>query len=309
VIEREKIEEAAAHWVAREDRGFLAGEADHLQAWLAESDANRVAYLRLKTRWESDAPWSALRPALSAPARLFRLAAVAAMVLMLGVTFTLHVEQPVPGQANSVVYATGAKKRPVQLSDGTRIQLNAQTRVETRITAAARTVILDRGEAYFDVAHEQKRPFVVTVGDRRITDLGTKFSVRRDEDSIRVVVTEGRIKIATPTSGMAPVYAGSGDVVIAKADETLVTSRSDDVMQDALSWRSEMLTFNQMTLEDAAAQFNKYNRRHIVVRGNARTIRIGGSFRSDNIDAFAYLVQNALGLKVSRSREKITISN
>jgi transmembrane sensor len=309
VIEREKIEEAAARWVAREDRGFAASEADHLQAWLAESDANRIAYLRLKTKWESDAPWSALRPALHAPVRLFRLAAVAAMILILGVTFTLHVDQPVPGRASSVVYATGAGKRPVQLSDGTRIQLNAQTRVETRITAAARTVVLDRGEAYFDVAHEQKRPFVVTVGDRRITDLGTKFSVRRDADSIRVVVTEGRIKIATPASGMAPVYAGSGDVVIAKADETLVTSRGDDVIKDALSWRSEMLTFNQMTLEDAAAQFNKYNRRHIVVRGNARTIRIGGSFRSDNIDAFAYLVQNALGLKVNSGREKIIISN
>jgi transmembrane sensor len=319
VVDHLKIEEVAARWVAREDRGFAAGEAADLESWLNEADANRIAYLRLRTSWEKSTQLSALRPQLKARSRLGLIAGIAAAgaavaaILLVTVPFTVPVKVPVAQHkaASPVVYATGASKRPVVLADGTRIQLNAMTRVETHITPKARTVKLDRGEVYFDVVHEQKRPFIVMVGDRRITDLGTKFSVLRDTDSVRVVVTEGRVKVdmANPSPDAAPVYAGAGDVVIAKADGTLVTSHSASDIRDVLSWRSELLTFSQVTLEDAAAQFNKYNRRHIVVRGDAKNIRIGGSFRSDNIDAFAFLVQNALGLKVSRSREKITISN
>jgi transmembrane sensor len=317
VVEHEKAEEAAARWVAREDRGFTAGESADLEAWLNEADANRIAYLRLRTSWESTTQLSALRPEPRVRARLgwaMRLGMVGAVaaLLFMAAPFVIRHDKPVaPRKAAPVVFATGASKRPVLLPDGTRIQLNAMTRVETSITGTARTVKLDRGEAYFDVVHEQKRPFVVVVGNRRITDLGTKFSVLRDKDSIRVVVTEGRVKIdmIDPSPDVALVYAGSGDVVIAKADETLVTARSDSAIQDALSWRSEMLTFNQVTLEQAAAQFNKYNRRHIIVRGSAKNIRIGGSFRSENLDAFAYLVQNALGLKVTKSKESIVISN
>lgn len=322
MVDHLKIEEAAARWVAREDRGFAAGEAAGLEAWLNEADANRIAYLRLRTSWEKSTQLSALRPQMKARSRLGLLAGVVgslaaagavAAILLVAVPFAIPVKAPVAQHkaASPVVYATGASKRPVVLADGTRIQLNAMTRVETHITPKARTVKLDRGEVYFDVVHEQKRPFIVMVGDRRITDLGTKFSVLRDTDSVRVVVTEGRVKVdmANPSPDAAPVYAGAGDVVIAKADGTLVTSHSASDIRDVLSWRSELLTFSQVTLEDAAAQFNKYNRRHIVVRGDAKNIRIGGSFRSDNIDAFAFLVQNALGLKVNRSREKITISN
>jgi len=69
-----------------------------------------------------------------------------------------------------------------------------------------------------------------------------------------------------------------------------------------------MLTFDEETLADAAEQFNRYNRRQILVTGTARDIRIGGSFRADNVDVFVLLVRNALGLKVTQENEQIVIS-
>jgi len=169
---------------------------------------------------------------------------------------------------------------------------------------------LERGEAYFEVTHDDKRPFVVYAGNRRITDLGTKFSVRRDGDDVKVVVTEGKVRVDILDTPMvaAPVIAVGGNVVVAKADETLVASKSAKEMEDDLSWRAGMLTFDQQTLAEAAAQFNRYNHRRIVVEGRARDIRIGGSFRADNIDVFAQLVRNALGLKVTRDGDQIIIS-
>jgi len=104
------------------------------------------------------------------------------------------------------------------------------------------------------------------------------------------------------------VIAVEGNMVLAKAEETLVTPKSQKEMDDDLSWRRGMLTFEQETLAAAAEEFNRYNARKIVVRGSAREIRIGGSFRADNIEVFAQLVKSALGLKVTQTPSEITIS-
>ena len=121
--------------------------------------------------------------------------------------------------------------------------------------------MLEHGEAYFDVVHDAQRPFVVIAGNRRITDIGTKFSVRRDGDDVKVIVTEGRVRVDIVDTGhaAAPVYAVGGNVVVAKSDETLVANASAKELDDQLSWRTDMLEFHQDTLADAAVQFNRYN--------------------------------------------------
>jgi transmembrane sensor len=315
VIESEKIEQTAAQWVAREDRGLRPGEGAALSVWLDASIANRLAYLRIRTSWENSARLAALQNSphfsVSTLGRRSwgRWALAAALTLaVVGGGAYYHVTR----QAQQLVYATRIGERPLlRLSDGTRVQLNTDTAVRASITQATRTVTLEKGEAYFEVVHDASRPFTVLAGNRRITDLGTKFSVRRDGDKVTVVVKEGRVRVDsadnTPAQ-VAPVYAGGGNVVLAKADEMLVAARSEKDLSDDLSWRDGMLVFNQKTLADAAEEFNRYNSKRIVVSGTARDIRIGGSFRADNIEVFAQLVRNALGLKVTEGNDRIEIS-
>jgi transmembrane sensor len=312
--EREQIEETAAHWVAREDRGLLPEENARLLAWLDAGAGHRLAYLRLKAGWQRTERLAAFKASrqfpedwVDRPRKRWIIAAAAAILLAAaGTGLWLHLRSPSP-----VTYATQRGERPVlRLSDGTRIQLNTDTQVQTNVTRLIRTVTLERGEAYFDVVHDAKRPFVVIAGNRRITDIGTKFSVRHDGDDVKVIVTEGRVRVDivnTPTPA-APVFADGGHVVVAKADETLVASKSLKEIDGDLAWRGGMLTFDEESLSDAAEQFNRYNRRQIVVKGSARDIRIGGSFRADNIDVFVLLVRNALGLKVTQEKEQIVIS-
>jgi transmembrane sensor len=315
VTPNEKIELTAAQWVAREDRGFAAGEGAALSAWLDGSTANRLAYLRLRTSWENSARLAALQNSPHFSDRTLErrvwgrwamAAALAVAIVGGGAYYTIA------RQGQQIVYATRIGERPtLRLSDGTRIQLNTNTAVRASITQATRTVTLEKGEAYFEVVHDASRPFTVLAGNRRITDLGTKFSVRRDGDKVIVVVKEGRVRVDSledaPTP-VAPVYAGGGHVVLAKADEMLVAPKSEKDLSDDLSWRDGMLVFNQKTLADAAEEFNRYNNKRIVVSGNARDIRIGGSFRADNIEVFAQLVRNALGLKVAETNGLIEIS-
>src|SRR6202035_408397 len=67
--------------------------------------------------------------------------------------------------------------------------------VRVELTPQERHIRLDDGEAFFEVAHDAGRPFVVQVGNTRVIAVGTKFSVRRNGDDIRVVVTEGKVRV------------------------------------------------------------------------------------------------------------------
>jgi transmembrane sensor len=317
VSENEQIQQQAAQWVAREDRGLAADESAALSAWLDECTSNRLAYLRLKTSWEGSARLAALQNSPHFRDRsALRLMGTRAAATLVAIFVTAAIGGGVfyynSLQGQRVVYSTQIGQRPtLRLSDGTRIQLNTNTSVQANITRAMRTVTLEKGEAYFDVVHDASRPFVVLAGNRKITDLGTKFSVRRDGDKVYVVVKEGRVRVdsvgASPMPAM-PIYADGGNVIVAKADEMLVAPKSAQDMSDDLSWRSGMLVFNQKTLADAAEEFNRYNRKQIVVDGAARDIRIGGSFKADNIEVFALLVRNALGLRVTDENDQILIS-
>lgn len=196
--------------------------------------------------------------------------------------------------------AVGAR-RLLALADGSRVELNTATIVRTGVTPARRDVWLDRGEAYFEVAHDSGRPFVVHAGPRTITVLGTKFSVRRDGDRVSVSVVEGRVRIepAGAGGGERSATIAGGDVAIAQGPSTLVTANSAERVESGLAWRQGVLTFDQATLAEAAAEFNRYNRRQIVI-GDPETaaIRIGGTFDADNIDAFVRLLRDAYGLEV-----------
>ncbi|HVW72518.1 MAG TPA: FecR domain-containing protein [Rhizomicrobium sp.] len=309
----DETEMTAAAWLAREDRGLEVEEALALERWLAADTLNRVAYLRLKGAWRRADRLSALRspapavefaPAWRRPAALAAIAA-ALMVVIGGVVWWTR--QPAPEQ----VYATAiGKMQSVRLADGTRMELNTDTHLRTDVTARRRVVTLDSGEAYFDVVHDAARPFTVYAGNRRITDLGTKFSVFRNGDDVRVTVREGRVKVdmLDRAAAATPVVAEAGHMVVAKGSEALVLAQPDQDIENGLSWRNGMLVFSQQTLAEAAEQFNRYNSRKIVVEGAARRIRIGGSFKADNVDVFVLLLHRGFGLSVDDQGKRIIVT-
>jgi transmembrane sensor len=310
----EEQEAAAAAWLSREDRGLSAEEADLLSQWLGRSMLNRVAYLRLKAMWQRADRLSALKgldEAAAPPGRVWLRPALyaslaAALLLAMASGAWLAWQRPAPQ-----LFATAiGRSQAVRLADGSRMELNTNTRVRTDVTAARRIVTLDAGEAYFDVVHDAARPFVVYAGNRRITDLGTKFSVFRNGDDVRVTVREGRVRVDVLDRPAvdAPVVAQAGHMVVTKGSETLVFTKPDSDINRDLAWRSGMLVFNQQTLAEAADQFNRYNNRKIIVEGNARRIRIGGSFKADNVDVFVLLLHRGFGLSVADQGKRIIVS-
>ena len=310
----DQTETMAAQWLAREDRGLTAEEADALDLWLNGSSLNMVAYLRLKASWDRADRLAALKvPSATNSSRRFFIgpAALAAACLLVLVSGGAWLYWPKRAEPQPHAYATAiGQRQEVRLADGTRVELNTNTRVHASVTATRRTVTLEEGEAYFDVVHDATRPFVVYAGNCRITDLGTKFSVFRNGDDVRVTVQEGRVKVEIlgQLAGSAPVVTEGGHQLVTKGSESLLLSKPDADIANELSWRSGVLVFHQQTLAEAAEQFNRYNSRQIFVEGSARKIRIGGSFRADNVDVFVLLLHRGFGLSVSNQGDRIVVS-
>jgi transmembrane sensor len=323
------IECRAAEWLAREDEALGERDREALEAWLAESTAHRVAYLRLKASWKRADRLAALRgptpdehaSVLSTPrpeevqpwARGRRWLA-AAVVAALGVALWLaFAPSPIPMTEHQTLVGG---REVVPLADGSRLELNTATRLRVRLTDATRTVWLDQGEAYFDVAHDEGRPFVVIAGARRVTVVGTKFSVRREGDDLQVRVVEGKVRVESPPAGPAPVTSSTSpavvvrsQVAIAKLDSTLVAQRSPQEITDELAWRQGMLVMNQWTLADAAREFNRYNQKKLVVAPAVADIRLGGTFESANVEVFSRLLKDGFGLHVEVGGDRIVVSN
>lgn len=311
-----RIEERAAHWlVKRETEGWSVEDAAALEAWLEEATAHRVAYLRLEQGWRKVRRLAALK-APTPPRRrtppllsLWRPATAAAGIAAVLITGSLMLQG---GHLGAKAYVTEiGGHQTVPLADGSKVELNTATRLRTEVDADRRVVWLDRGEAYFEVAHDPSRPFTVVAGDRKVTVLGTKFSVRRSGDQVQVAVMEGKVRVdpVKPAKAEKTTVITRGDLAIAKGPSILVVAKSVEKVGEGLSWRRGMLTFDQSTLGNAAVEFNRYNRKKLVIAdADAAAVRIGGSFEATNVEAFARLLEQGFGLAVVQDGDVIKIS-
>lgn len=314
---REKIENEAALWVARcADPLARDADADEFAAWLDASPEHRLAYWRLERVWEEADRLKALRQpgrpaALRRPLRLRWIASLAAALLM-GLVFSdLNIRDSVFGDWTNVETASG-ERRLVSLDDGSAVELNTATQLRAEVTRNVRQVWLDHGEAYFEVAHDAERPFVVHAGPRTITVLGTRFSVRRDGDRVTVAVRDGRVRVDSEGASADGVRTHNllkrGDMVVAEGASTFVAPSSEERVERALSWRSGLISLDQATLAEAAAEFNRYNAKPMVVSPDAADLRISGAFEARNTAAFGRLMREGLGLQVDDAKDQMTIS-
>jgi transmembrane sensor len=200
----------------------------------------------------------------------------------------------------------------IPLADGSTATLGSNSRVRVALSRSERRVDLQQGEAFFAVAKDPARPFVVHAGHRRVTAVGTRFDVRRDGADLRVVVTEGVVRLDTdagPGGHRQPTtLLPAGSVALATGAGVMVRSGSVQQAREYLSWRDGFVTFHDTPLAAAAAEFNRYNTRKIVI-GDAAVgaMRVGGNFRWSNTDAFVRLLQQGFPIRAEQRGDAIVL--
>ncbi len=201
------IEDRAARWlIRREEPKWSSEDQARLDAWLEESMAHKAAYWRLEHGWrEADrigALGSAARAEQDAVAFPICKVVEAHRNCCLASRGGWCRRRRVPGDPfkgrdcdDAVRHTPLVSKRSSPLPTAGSVELNTATVMRVAVTDKSRQVWLDKGEAYFEVAHIASRPFVVHAGNKNVTVLGTKFSVRRDDDKVTVSVVQGRVRV------------------------------------------------------------------------------------------------------------------
>jgi transmembrane sensor len=306
----EAIEKRAVEWLMRRDTGRLNEvEEQELNSWLLQSSRHAVAYYRLEAAWAAADRLKVLGAASRRPAKPARkiadvrvmhyLAAAASVLLTFG--FYLLGHRAFDGYRYSTPIG-GVATLP--LADGSWVTLNTDSVIRIGLTPTVRRVELERGEAFFSVAKDRSRPFIVIANDKSITAVGTEFAVRKDGVTTRVIVAEGRVRFATPASkATTPISAGEvGEA--GRSGSIVVQDKSIAELEGSLSWRHGFVVFHDTPLAEVVADLNRYNSRKMQVRSPATAaIQICGAIRIDNIDGFMRLMKDEFEMEIGSTAE------
>lgn len=304
-----EIEAEAVGFALRlEQHGRTAALEAELQAWLAGDSRRAGALLQAEAALAlmAAAPVQTTSPARPSARVNRRLVAAAAGVATAGGALGLWTLSRRQGRR----YDTDIGEiRRVPLADGSMVAINTQSAVTVSLDEGLRHVRLRRGEAWFQVAKDSARPFVVEAGAVRVRAVGTAFSVRELADRVEVLVTEGVVEAWRQGDTAARLQIGAGRMaVVGDQGPMLVRANDPTVVDRTLAWRDGKIDLAGETLEAAAAEFNRYNTRKVVV-DDATLARapLYGVFRADDPEGFAEAVAQSLGARVSLQGQ-ITIS-
>lgn len=314
----------ASEWLVLLESGD-ANDDDRAQfaEWLAADPSHAAAYAGLNDTWarltamrgrardmrglESGPDATpglgrAVRPKRHRRAAVAAAAATLTAVVLGGILF-------LPGDSQVFFETEVGERRTVSLADGSTVELNTDTELRVEITDERRRIALLRGEAFFEVAGDAARPFVVTAGQGAIRAVGTGFAVRlMSPDQVSVLVTEGIVEVrhssgasrpeerANPVAETPVLHRGQ------RAEYDNESTRIEDVapaeLERSQAWRRGLLVFEDASLAEVVAEVNRYTETQIVVADPAiGGLRLGGTFKAGRLDALLYVLDKSFGIE------------
>lgn len=325
------IEEAALAWFTRCQRGLSAEQEAAFQDWLTADPEHAALFNELDSAWfllgrVNDAAPLALEPAARPnwSGRLIRFGLPLAAAAAIAVGY-LAWWRPAH-YTGEIATAIGAL-RVLHLPDGSLVTLNTDSAVSAAFTPEERRLRLERGEAHFHVAKNPNRPFIVEASGVSVRAVGTAFNVRLENRAVEVLVIEGKVRVDDTVSGKSllarpagveekslpalghPVLSSSQKIVVAlpaPVDPFESGLRQATVstagIQRELAWQDRRLDFELASLEEIAAEFNRYSRHKLVIADPALALRrFGGSFQTDDQAGFVRMLQENFGVTVQET--------
>ncbi|QYE37179.1 FecR domain-containing protein (plasmid) [Polymorphobacter sp. PAMC 29334] len=291
----ERIAREAADWVVRLNGRAIDTETIETFARWRRDPQNAQAYHQVESAWSRAATIGADRDIAEATRAVLarggkrgitdtvRIHALAgALVASLAVAAVLIFL----GRPTTYVTAVGEQKL-IRLADGSRVHINSDSSLSARVDTKRRELELERGEAYFEVAHDPSLPFIVETNRGRIVATGTRFDVDRRDNETRVTLTDGRVRIYDgPDAEARPaVFLRPGEAI--NLGQTPHDRPRPVDTEVSMSWLSGHLVFHQTPLAVAVAEMNRYTNRKIRLDvSGLRDAEVDGRFEIGDVDGF-----------------------
>ena len=314
-----RIEREAADWFARMKADDVTPE-DHgrFEAWLHDNARNEKAYAELCTTWKElmkAGPivravnfGQAMNAAAAGPSRSRRwlagALAAAIGVVALAAGWNLYKQK----EASRFQTAIG-EQAAVALPDGSSFDLNTNSRVQVDYSKRARVVYLERGEAFFKVAHDTQRPFWVHAGDRWVRAVGTAFNVYLRPQGAEVTVSEGTVNVVNSTTESPPTdqkpaaAVTAGEQADAQGRAEVIRSLNSAQLSRLLAWRKSSLYFQDEPLGDVVNELMRYTTLKIeIVDDSLRSLPVGGTFQAspEGAEALLTTLRDGFGTQIRR---------
>jgi transmembrane sensor len=325
------VDEASEWFVLMRDQSASSTEREAFSAWLRSSPVHMGAYLDMAKLWNDSAYVSSnldlnkpidnvvpLRhgaelddtrveqPGETALSNDVRHRDFRPFVLVAGLLIACMIGVGAWWSfARTSTYTAGVgEQRLITLTDGSVVQLNARSRIAVRATSTERYVDLIAGQALFQVAHDETRPFIVQSGGMTVRAVGTQFDVNRLQATTVVTVVEGRVQL----NGVAP------PLILSAGDQATVGRNGDIARQPhanvpaAIGWLHQELFFQGRPLREVIEEFNRYSQAPIVLADpSLGDMRVNAVFHTTSADSLLRFVSRLDGIKVDRSPDGIII--
>lgn len=300
-IELRRRPESAEDWAARMHASDVSGrDRSEFYAWINADPANADAYAECEALWVVS---KRARPdhRVHMPRRNVARWALAASVVVASVVvaflaFDMTAER-------TLTSTRKGEQRTIALADGSRIELNTDTQVSYRLTDRERRVVLKHGEAFFDVARDMQRPFIVEVGKSEVRVLGTQFTVRQEGDRLQVVVKEGKVSVIPDARGLSPASSKNnveltrGALLRFEPEPQRIQVAVVDIERE-LAWRTGSVDFDSDTLEQVVAELNRYAEKPFIIDDpSIRELPVTGRVRVNDLASIRYMLRESFNVE------------
>lgn len=220
------------------------------------------------------------------------------------------------------------EQQTIELDDGSIVTLNTAGQLVVDYSRQRRRILLERGEAYFQVSEDPERPFTVDLGARSITTVATAFNVRKDPELYEIAVIKGAVALHGLTeelSPSAPLVSADGKAVVISepaqhrveagwvvefdARRNELTAFRPESMDRYQQWRSGMLSFSREPLVQVIQELNRYSRKRILIDdASVMELSVYTTVNVRELDAALNGLEQLLPIEVTRHYDRIVIT-
>lgn len=337
--------DAAADWIAKFDRGLSKSEKKTFQKWLSLTPKNTEILLEVAHLWDKINVLDRLADLFPSPSINKKtrsniwVGTIAASIMMIFTSsiFIGSTFKSTGGQKQLAIESNFQKSyhtdigesKILNLPDGSKIVLNTNTSAEIRYTPIARIIELKQGEINIDVAHNKLRPLSVIVAGKVIQAVGTAFNVEVRDDSIELIVTDGKVLVA-PIQNNLDLAGELENISIEIVDSSVAISKGEKInllisgekegtlieekvvkvapveIAASLSWRTGNLIFRGESLAETMAEISRYSDVKFELDDDVdlRKIRVAGMFRTGDITGLLNVLEQNFKIKYEQINQQ-----